>query len=151
METLAHELYLAHLPHVPVFAKKTFREFIATEEHHRRLFEKLYRKIGGVNDHPRFPVSVFLMKHVARLVRIGGFRAICRFECSIEQRAIRDYTQALQFVKQRHVRTALKQVLRDGRSHPSLEALLQRFQKDEEHHVKTMEQTLRKKISTVTR
>lgn len=151
LETLAHELYVAHLPHVPTFAKPIFREFIATEEHHRRMFEKLYCKIGNVKQHPRFLVSIFLMKLVAHVVRLGGFRAICRFECSIERRAIRDYKQALQFVKHGDVRAALKRVLHDELSHPSLEALLERFQADEEQHIKTMEQTLRKKISTVAR
>lgn len=142
---------MAHLPHVPAFAKNEFRDFIATEEHHRRMFEKLYREIGNVKQHPRFPVSVFLMKVVAHVVRLGGFKAICRFECSIERRAIRDYEQALQFVKHGDVRAALKKVLRDEKSHSSLETLLEQFQTDEEQHVKTMEQTLRKKISTVAR
>lgn len=91
------------------------------------------------------------MKCVAQVVRIGGFSAICRFECAIERRAIRDYEQALQFVKRSDIRRVIKHVLRDERSHPSLETLLAQFQRDEEQHVKRMEQALRKKISTVPR
>lgn len=148
---MAHELYRAHLPHVPRFAKEDFREFIRIEEEHRRVFERLYCRIANVKRHPRFPFSVFAMKCVAQLVRIAGFRAICRFECAVERRAIRDYEHALQFVKQGDVRRVIKNVLRDERSHPSLEVLLKQFQRDEEQHVKRMEQTLRKKISTAAR
>lgn len=151
LETLAHELYRAHLPHVPRFAKEDFREFIRIEEKHRRIFEELYCRIAKRKHHPRFPFSVFAMKCVAHIIRIGGFRAICRFECAVERRAIRDYEQALRYVKQGDVRRVIKNVLRDERSHPSLETLLAQFQRDEEQHVKRMEQALRKKISTVPR
>ena len=91
------------------------------------------------------------MKCVAHVIRLGGFKAICRFECAVERRAIRDYEQALQFVKCGDVRRVIKHILHDERSHPSLETLLKQFQQDEEVHVKRMEQALRKKISTVPR
>ncbi len=151
LETLAHELYRAHLPYVPRFAKEDFREFIRIEEEHRRVFEHLYCRIANVKRHPRFPFSVFAMKCVAHVIRLGGFKAICRFECAVERRAIRDYEQALQFVKCGDVRRVIKHILHDERSHPSLETLLKQFQQDEEVHVKRMEQALRKKISTVPR
>lgn len=151
LETLAHELYRAHLPHVPTFAKKDFREFIRVEEEHRRMFERLYRKVSNVKQHPRFPFSVFAMKVVAKLVSFGGFRTICRFECFIERHAIADYEAALQTVKHTQLRGVIKRVLQDEKSHPSLPSLLQRFLADEQEHIHTMEKVLQKKISTVTR
>lgn len=148
LETLAHELYLTHLPHVPAFAKRDFQEFIKTEEHHRRMFERLYREVGGVPRHPHFPVSVFLMRSVAHILSLAGFATICRFECAVERRAIADYEDALRFVKRPTLRRTIQRVLHDEKQHPSLEALLTRFQHDEEEHVARMQKTLQKKIST---
>jgi rubrerythrin len=146
---LAHELYLAHLPHVPDFAKSDFRAFIKTEEKHRRIFEKLYREIAGVKQHPTFPVSVFLLKCVAQVIRIAGFQAICRFECAIEERAIADYERALLVVQHARTRKAIQQILEDEELQLSLHAVLQRFQAEEKMHIKHLQKDWRKKISTV--
>lgn len=151
LETLAHELYLAHLPDVPACAKKEFREFVQVEERHRRMFERLYRKIANVQSNPRFPFSVRAMKVTAWIISFGGFRAICRFECMIERRAIADYEAALKIVKHAHLRGAIKRVLEDEKSHTSLASLLQRFLADEQAHIDTLKRVSQKKISTVTR
>lgn len=146
---MAHELYLAHLPHVPDFAKKDFRAFIKTEERHRRIFERLYCEIAGVERHPTFPVSVFLLKCVAQFVRIGGFHAICRFECAIEKRAIADYERALPCVQQARVRKTIQRILQEEYTHTSLYDVLQRFQAEEKMHIKHLQKDWHKKISTV--
>ena len=151
LETLAHELYRAHLPHVPAFAKKDFEGFITTEEHQRRTFEKLYCKIARVKHHPRFPCSIFLLRCFSSVLRVMGFRMICRFECEIERRAIADYTNALQIVRHGPLQKILRTILKEERSHPSLEALLQQFQHDEQEHIHVMQRDMQKKISTARR
>lgn len=151
LETLAHELYLMHLPHVPAFAKKDFLGFIKTEERHRRIFERLYCRVAGVRRHPRFPVSLFCLRLVAHSLRFVGFRAICRFECAIERRAIADYEQALHRVRDPKLRTIIRGILQDEKDHPSLPTLLLKFQKEEMEHIRVMQHDLEKKISTARR
>ena len=148
---MAHELYHAHLPHVPAFAKKDFEGFITTEEQHRRTFERLYCKIAGVKQHPRFPCSIFVLRCFAHVLRVMGFRTICRFECEIERRAIADYTRALHIVCHAPLQKILRKILKEEQSHPSLEALLKQFQHDEKEHIRVMQRDMQKKISTARR
>ncbi len=151
LETLAHELYKIHLPYVPSFAKSEFRQFIRVEERHRRTFERLYLELSHTNTHPRFPFSVACLKIIARVVSFAGFEAICRFECRIEQRAINDYAQALQSIRHPALRRAVQRVLRDERTHGSVNDLLRQFQSEEKVHIRSMRTLFQKKISTATR
>lgn len=140
-----------HLPHVPAFAKQDFLGFIKTEEQHRRTFERLYCQMAGVKRHPRFPVSLFCLRLFAHSLRFVGFRAICRFECAIERKAIADYEEALRVVYDPKLRTIIREILRDEKDHQSLPSLLAHFQKEEMHHIRVMEIDLTKKISTARR
>ncbi|MBP7134174.1 ferritin-like domain-containing protein [Patescibacteria group bacterium] len=141
LETIAEALYLQHLHAVPSHLRPLFQEFAATETRHRLLFEELYREIHQ-KAAPRFRFSVWILCQWAEVLHLFGNTAVLRFECWIEAHAIRDYTRALEWIKEPEVRTTLTQILRDEKNHLGLEELLHLFREDEEAHITHMRRFL---------
>lgn len=142
LEVMAAELYRAHIAHVPISLKPMMHHFAKVEEHHRDTFRKIYRDLVG-HEAPRENHTKHLMRLVAWGLSLRGSRAILRFECMIEERAIADYTQALTWVEQPEIRRAIHVILEDEKVHGPLIESLKTFRHDEEEHIEKMKEAMK--------
>lgn len=141
LEVMAAELYHAHIDHVPVCLKPIMHHFWRVEEHHRDTFQRIYRELVG-HPAPTFPITRLLTPAFAWCLSLKGPSTILRFECFIEDKAIRDYTQALNWIKHPDIRRAIHNILEDENVHGPLLESLKTFRHDEEEHVRKMEEAL---------
>lgn len=142
LEVMAAELYRAHITHVPVSLKPMMHHFAKVEEQHRDTFCKIYRELVG-HEAPAHTHTKYLTRLMAWVLGLRGPAAILRFECMIEERAIRDYTQALTWISQPEIRRAIHIILEDEKRHGPLLEALNTFRKDEQEHIHKMEEALR--------
>ncbi len=142
LEVMAAELYRAHIAHVPVSLKPMMHHFAKVEEHHRDAFRKIYRDLVG-HEAPRETHTKHLSRCIAWILGLRGSEAILKFECMVEERAIRDYTQALEWVEQPDIRRAIHIILEDEKVHGPLLHALKTFRHDEEEHVRKMEEAIK--------
>ncbi len=142
LEIMAAELYRAHVHHVPVSLKPMMHHFAHVEEHHRDVLRRLYRELVGKKPPRHFHIT-YLARMLAWCLSWGGPSRILRFECFIEERAIRDYTRALAWVQHPKIRRAIHVILDDEKIHGPLIHTLKTFRHDECAHIKKMEEALR--------
>lgn len=141
LETIAAALYTEHLRSTTLSLRPLFQEFVEIETRHRALFAHYYRSLYGPKI-PTFPFSVFGCRFISKFLQCFGTKAILRFECWIESLAIRDYTDALDWIEEPNLRKLIHEVLRDEHDHlPLTEALLQ-FREDESEHIRRMQQVI---------
>lgn len=142
LEVFAAELYRAHIAHVPVSLKPMMHHFAKVEGHHRDTFQKIYRDLVGESA-PHFTFIKRFVPCVAWLLSLRGPAAILTFECAIEERAVRDYSEALRWVEHPETRQAIHMVLADEKVHTPLIEALRTFRHDEEEHIQKMLAALR--------
>ena len=141
LEVFAAELYRQHRRHVPARLRPLMEEFERVEMQHVRRFTHLYQKISGKR-RPRCLVSTAIARFAAMVLAPFGWRTIFRFECRVEERAVKDYRSAMAWVKHAEVRKAIKETLKDEERHAPYVETLKRFCAEEEHHIEEMEREL---------
>lgn len=99
---------------------RTLEEFEEIEIDHRDTIRELISKYGGRPAwYSRF--ARIGAATIASLVNLFGVRARLRFECSVEGKAVKDYSQALQ-----------------AATNEELRSVFEKYRADEQHHIDTM-------------
>lgn len=142
LEVFAAELYRQHRKHVPTPLRALMEEFERVEMQHVHRFADLYEKISGKH-RPRCLVSISAARIIATVMAPFGWRTIFRFECWVEERAVKDYRAAMTWVKHAEVRKAIKETLKDEERHAPYLDTLKKFCAEEQHHIEEMEKRLK--------
>jgi demethoxyubiquinone hydroxylase (CLK1/Coq7/Cat5 family) len=142
LEIGAVALYRVHGRMVSKRLRPLFQEFLAIEINHREQFAALDRSLHAGRGWWARPFLDLAASVVACITSLAGTRAILRFERSIEQQAVRDYSHALTTVEHAGTRVVLEHVLADELRHDRLTSLLMQYRGDEERHVKELEKAL---------
>jgi rubrerythrin len=142
LEIGAAALYRMHGRLLPPALRPLFKEFESIEIDHREQFARLYRTLNKGRNWWAMPFVKIGASLLACAVSLGGTRFILTFERNIERKAVADYTDALETVKDAAVRTAIHHVLADEVRHDELLSLLREYRGDEEHHIAELEKAL---------
>lgn len=137
LEVFAHALYASQIHRVPTRIRPIIKQFARIEAQHVERFAELLSTVTG-KQAPTFPYLQSLAHAISSILSLFGWRALMHFECFVERCAIRDYTNALNWIKHTHTRKIIKDILAEEEvHHPYIKTLL-RFRKDEQHHIDAM-------------
>lgn len=137
LEVFAHALYDSQIPRVPKQIRPVIKEFARIEAIHVERFEELLRIITD-KPAPTYTYLARIAQAVSAILSVLGWKNLIRFECFVERCAIRDYTNALKWIKHTHTRKIIKDILAEEEvHHPYIQTLL-RFRKEEQHHIDAM-------------
>ncbi len=143
LETMAVLLYSHHEACVAPELRPMMHEFTKIEETHRLAFARLYTQLTS-KPAPRLRFTCAFTKRLALFLERLGVRAMLKFECEFEARAVQDYTKALQLIKDPRAKTVVESILKDELSHKSFDELLHIFREHEERHISKMENELKR-------
>lgn len=143
LETFAEALYRQHLRVLPKEHHVLFTHFADIEAHHRQLFQEIYETIHK-QPAPRFRLSLWGIRIAMSVLHLFGQKAILRFECWVERRAVRDYTAALGWLSDPRITKVVKMILKEEQAHLPLVELFCEFRADEETHIRKMTALLKR-------